>query len=130
MNESNGEISVLPMAPVSRLGGAGERAHIGREGVPACAAPGRRLDENLAHGSALDGVAEPALALSNTNEPSRLHRTVLLLSPKQLGDVLFEKLQLPGGKKGKTGAYGTDASFLEHWRRCIRCRRRSSNGAS
>src|SRR5712692_7699737 len=34
-------------------------------------------------------------------------------SPKQLGDVLFEKLQLPGGKKGKTGAYGTDASILE-----------------
>jgi DNA polymerase-1 len=34
-------------------------------------------------------------------------------SPKQLGEVLFEKLQLPGGKKGKTGAYGTDASILE-----------------
>src|SRR5438094_9020142 len=34
-------------------------------------------------------------------------------SPKQLGDVLFEKLGLPGGKKGKTGAYGTDASILE-----------------
>ncbi|MBV9554006.1 MAG: DNA polymerase I, partial [Alphaproteobacteria bacterium] len=34
-------------------------------------------------------------------------------SPKQLGDILFEKLQLPGGKKGKTGAYGTDASILE-----------------
>jgi DNA polymerase I len=34
-------------------------------------------------------------------------------SPKQLGDVLFEKLQLPGGKKGKTGAYGTDAAILE-----------------
>ena len=33
-------------------------------------------------------------------------------STKQLGDVLFEKLQLPGGKKGKTGAYGTDASIL------------------
>jgi len=34
-------------------------------------------------------------------------------STKQLGDVLFEKLQLPGGRKGKTGAYGTDASILE-----------------
>jgi DNA polymerase-1 len=34
-------------------------------------------------------------------------------STKQLGDVLFEKLQLPGGKKGKTGAYGTDAGILE-----------------
>ncbi len=26
-------------------------------------------------------------------------------SPKQLGDVLFGELGLPGGKKGKTGAY-------------------------
>ncbi|MBV8132936.1 MAG: DNA polymerase I, partial [Alphaproteobacteria bacterium] len=34
-------------------------------------------------------------------------------STKQLGDVLFDKLGLPGGKKGKTGAYGTDASILE-----------------
>ena len=34
-------------------------------------------------------------------------------STKQLGDVLFEKLRLPGGKKGKTGAYGTDAGILE-----------------
>jgi DNA polymerase-1 len=34
-------------------------------------------------------------------------------SPKQLGDILFEKLQLPGGRKGKTGAYGTDSNVLE-----------------
>jgi DNA polymerase-1 len=34
-------------------------------------------------------------------------------SPKQLGEVLFDKLNLPGGRKGKTGAYGTDASILE-----------------
>jgi DNA polymerase-1 len=34
-------------------------------------------------------------------------------STKQLGDILFEKLLLPGGKKGKTGAYGTDAGILE-----------------
>ena len=34
-------------------------------------------------------------------------------SPKQLGEILFDKLGLPGGKKGKTGAYGTDASILE-----------------
>ncbi|HVA12693.1 MAG TPA: DNA polymerase I [Stellaceae bacterium] len=34
-------------------------------------------------------------------------------SPKQLGEVLFDELALPGGKKGKTGAYGTDASILE-----------------
>lgn len=34
-------------------------------------------------------------------------------SPKQLGEVLFDEMSLPGGKKMKTGAYGTDASVLE-----------------
>jgi len=33
-------------------------------------------------------------------------------SPKQLGDILFEELQLPKGKRTKTG-YSTDASVLE-----------------
>ena len=34
-------------------------------------------------------------------------------SPKQLGEVLFDKLGLAGGKKGKTGAYATGAEVLE-----------------
>jgi DNA polymerase I len=34
-------------------------------------------------------------------------------SPKQLGEILFDKLELPGGKKGKTGAYATGADVLE-----------------
>ncbi|MBB6253438.1 DNA polymerase I [Nitrospirillum iridis] len=34
-------------------------------------------------------------------------------SPKQLGEVLFDEMGLPGGKKGKTGAYSTDSSVLE-----------------
>ena len=34
-------------------------------------------------------------------------------SPKQLGEILFERLGLPGGKKGKTGAYATGADVLE-----------------
>jgi DNA polymerase-1 len=34
-------------------------------------------------------------------------------SPKQIGDVLFGELGLEGGRKGKTGAYGTDAAILE-----------------
>jgi DNA polymerase-1 len=34
-------------------------------------------------------------------------------SPKQLGEILFETMQLPGGKKGKNGAWGTDSSVLE-----------------
>ncbi len=34
-------------------------------------------------------------------------------SPKQLGEVLFEDMGLEGGKKGKTGAFGTGADVLE-----------------
>jgi DNA polymerase-1 len=34
-------------------------------------------------------------------------------SPKQLGEILFDKMSLPGGKRTKTGAWGTDASVLE-----------------
>jgi DNA polymerase-1 len=34
-------------------------------------------------------------------------------SPKQLGDVLFGKMGLPGGKKTKTGAWSTTAAVLE-----------------
>lgn len=36
-----------------------------------------------------------------------------IASPKQLGEILFEKLSLPGGKKTKTGAYATGADILE-----------------
>ena len=35
-----------------------------------------------------------------------------LNSPKQLGEILFERLQIPGGKKTKTGAWTTDADVL------------------
>jgi len=34
-------------------------------------------------------------------------------SPKQLGDILFDKFSLGGGKKTKTGAWSTDADVLE-----------------
>jgi DNA polymerase-1 len=34
-------------------------------------------------------------------------------SPKQLGEILFEKMSLPGGHRTKTGAWGTDADVLE-----------------
>jgi DNA polymerase-1 len=39
--------------------------------------------------------------------------TFNVASPKQLGEILFDKMSLPGGKKGKTGAYGTDVDILE-----------------
>ncbi|MBV8456093.1 MAG: DNA polymerase I [Acetobacteraceae bacterium] len=34
-------------------------------------------------------------------------------STKQLGEVLFEEMKLTGGRRTKTGAYGTDASILQ-----------------
>jgi DNA polymerase-1 len=35
-------------------------------------------------------------------------------SPKQLGDILFDKMGYKGGKKGKSGQYSTDLTVLEH----------------
>jgi len=37
----------------------------------------------------------------------------VIASPKQLGEVLFVEMGLAGGKKGKTGAFGTGADVLE-----------------
>ena len=34
-------------------------------------------------------------------------------SPKQLGEILFDRMEVPGGEKGKTGAYATGADVLE-----------------
>jgi len=34
-------------------------------------------------------------------------------SPKQLGDILFDKFKLSGGRRTKTGAWSTDADVLE-----------------
>jgi len=34
-------------------------------------------------------------------------------SPKQLGEVLFDRMGLPGGRRMKTGAWGTDSSVLQ-----------------
>ena len=56
------------------------------------------------------------LAKKMTELESNIHRRAGVEfnvgSPKQLGEVLFETLGMPGGKKGKTGAYATGADVL------------------
>jgi len=37
-----------------------------------------------------------------------------IASPKQLGEILFDKLGFKGGKKGKSGAYSTSVDVLEN----------------
>ncbi|MBN1601787.1 MAG: DNA polymerase I [Chitinispirillaceae bacterium] len=39
--------------------------------------------------------------------------TFNLNSPKQIGEILFEKLQIPGSKKTKNGSHSTNAEILE-----------------
>jgi DNA polymerase I len=40
-------------------------------------------------------------------------QTFLISSPSQLGEILFGKMGLKGGKKGKSGQYSTDVTVLE-----------------
>ncbi len=53
-------------------------------------------------------------------------------SAKQLGEVLFDEMKLGGGRRMKTGAWGTDASVLQNAGRSghTSCRRASSTGGS
>ena len=69
-----------------------------------------------------DGIAEYGRELDEIAEAleSRIYMAAgeefNINSPKQLGEVLFEKLMLPHGKKTKTG-YSTNADILENLRR-------------
>ena len=65
-------------------------------------------EELKAYGEALTGrIRELEQKIHKAaNEPFNIN------SPKQLGEILFEKLKLPGGKKTKTG-YSTAADVLE-----------------
>ncbi|HEY3523047.1 MAG TPA: DNA polymerase I [Candidatus Limnocylindrales bacterium] len=76
-----------------------------------------------ATGVALDREALDALDREFGAEVGRLESEIFasvgheftIGSPKQLGDVLFEELHLPKGRRTKTG-YSTDASVLEELR--------------
>ena len=66
----------------------------------------------------------------------RIHRLAghpfNLGSPKQLGEVLFDEMKLPGGKRMKTGAWGTDVvRAADAWpTRATSCPAASWNGGS
>ncbi len=56
------------------------------------------------------------------NESKKLEKKIFKLSkgefnigsPKQLGEILFINLEIPGGKKTKSGTYSTDSSTLNN----------------
>ncbi|TVV76347.1 DNA polymerase I [Sphingomonas solaris] len=74
-----------------------------------------------AAGIAVDRAGLVSLSAEFAGEIARLEGEVHELaggpftigSPKQLGEVLFERLGLKGGRKGKTGVYSTDMNELE-----------------
>ncbi len=74
------------------------------------------------HGIKVDKARLSGLSDEFAAEIQRLEKDIHRLagheftigSPKQLGEVLFDEMQLPGGKKSsKSGAYGTGAEILE-----------------
>jgi DNA polymerase-1 len=73
------------------------------------------------HGIKVDREALAGLSATFATEIGKLEGEIHELagqpftigSPKQLGEILFDKLGYKGGKKGKTGQYSTDQSVLE-----------------
>ncbi|QYU65973.1 DNA polymerase I [Leptolyngbya sp. 15MV] len=73
------------------------------------------------HGIKVDKARLAALSEEFAREIARIEQDVFAAagmeftigSPKQLGDVLFDKLGYKGGRKGKSGQYSTDQAILE-----------------
>ncbi|TNC52485.1 DNA polymerase I [Rubellimicrobium rubrum] len=63
--------------------------------------------------SRMSGAFAQKMAQLESEVQEMAGRPFNLGSPKQLGELLFDELKLPGGVKGKTGAYGTDVNVLE-----------------
>ena len=80
----------------------------------------RILAEMEDAGVGLDVARLRHLGLEMERDLEQIRRRVIeavgfefnLNSPRQLGEILFERLRLPGGKKTKTGAWTTDADVL------------------
>ncbi len=73
------------------------------------------------HGVKVEKATLASLSLSFAQTIARLEDEIRELageafnigSPKQLGEILFDKMSLPGGRRTKTGAWSTDAAALE-----------------
>ena len=73
------------------------------------------------HGIKVDRTKLSALSAGFSTQLAELETTIHGLagapftigSPKQLGDVLFERMGIKGGRKGKSGVYSTDVTELE-----------------
>lgn len=79
------------------------------------------LYEMEAYGVKVDRAQLEAFGVEYTKKLDELSHKIYSMcgqefninSPAQLGEVLFEKLGLKSGKKGKTGKYSTSAEILE-----------------
>lgn len=63
--------------------------------------------------SRLSGRFAQKMAALEAQAHSLAGRAFNLASPKQLGELLFDDMGLPGGKRTATGAWSTDADMLE-----------------
>ncbi len=78
-------------------------AQMEREGIKVDRAELARMSAEFAQGIAALEIEIHALA----------EQPFAVGSPKQLGEILFGKMGLKGGKKGKSGDYSTDVTVLE-----------------
>jgi DNA polymerase-1 len=78
-------------------------ARMEREGIKVDRAALSRLSEEFAHRTAAIEAEIHTIA----------GQEFTIGSPKQLGEILFDKLGYKGGRKGKSGQYSTDQAILE-----------------
>ena len=72
---------------------------------------GVKLDEADLRAMSKDFAAR--MAVMETDIHRLAGESFNLGSAKQLGEILFDRMGLPGGKRMKTGAWGTDAAVLQ-----------------
>ncbi|WP_428377730.1 DNA polymerase I [Lichenicoccus sp.] len=78
-------------------------ADMEQAGISVDAVELRRLSEDFAR----------RMAVMETEIHRLAGRAFNLGSAKQLGEILFDEMSLPGGRRMKTGAWGTDSSVLQ-----------------